>query len=69
MAKSKKTINMKITDYQIEGIDPKDYPDFCDAYLSYAEDENGNELNEEELLDWQEQNEIEFYDMVLQSAL
>ena len=60
---------MKITDYQIAGIDPKDYPDFCDAYLSYAEDENGNELNEEQLLDWQEQNEIEFYDMVLQSWL
>ena len=68
MAKSKKT-TMKITDYQIAGIDPKDYPDFCDAYLSYAEDENGNELNEEQLLDWQEQNEIEFYDMVLQSWL
>tara|TARA_R100000963_G_C4637445_1_gene101333 strand:+ start:1161 stop:1343 length:183 start_codon:yes stop_codon:yes gene_type:complete len=60
---------MKITDYQIEGIDSQDYPDFCDAYLSYAEDENGKELNEEQLLDWQEQNEIEFYDMVLQSWL
>ena len=60
---------MKITNYEISGVNPKDYPDFCDAYLSYAEDENGNELTENQLLDWQEQNEIEFYDMVLQSWL
>ena len=60
---------MKITDYQIDGIDLKDYPDFCDAYLSYAEDENGNELTDKELEDWQEENPNEFYDMVLQSYL
>ena len=60
---------MKITDYQIEGIDSQDYPDFCDAYLSYAEDENGNELTDKELEDWQEENPNEFYDMVLQSWL
>ena len=60
---------MKITNYEISGVNPKDYPDFCDAYLSYAEDENGNELTENQLLDWQEQNEIKFYDMVLQSCI
>ena len=60
---------MKITDYQIDGIDLKDYPDFCDAYLSYAEDENGNELTDKELEDWQEENPNEFYNMVLQSYL
>ncbi len=60
---------MKITNYEISGVNPKDYPDFCDAYLSYAEDENGNELTENQLLEWQEQNEIKFYDMVLQSCI
>ena len=60
---------MKITNYEISGVNPKDYPYFCDAYLSYAEDENGNELTENQLLEWQEQNEIKFYDMVLQSCI
>jgi len=26
----------KITNVEIDGIDPKDYPDFCDAYISDA---------------------------------
>lgn len=27
---------LKITDVQVEGIDPRDYPDFCDAYIQDA---------------------------------
>jgi hypothetical protein len=26
----------KVVDVQVEGVDSKDYPDFCDAYFSYA---------------------------------
>lgn len=26
-----------ISNIEFEGIDYKDYPDFCDAYISYAE--------------------------------
>lgn len=26
----------KITDIKVDGIDMKDYPDFCDAYISEA---------------------------------
>ena len=35
----------------IDGIDTRDYPDFCDAYFSYGIDENGKELTEQELED------------------
>tara|TARA_B100001540_G_C15641647_1_gene566867 strand:+ start:634 stop:825 length:192 start_codon:yes stop_codon:yes gene_type:complete len=59
---------MKIKNYQIDGIYKEDYPNFCDAYLSYAEDENGKELTEEQLEIWQEENKDEFYDMIIQYA-
>ena len=34
---------------QVDGVDSRDYPDFSDAFFSYAEYENGVELSEEEL--------------------
>ena len=44
----------KIDNIEIDGIDTKDYPDFCDAYISNADydgvpmtDEQLNELNED----------------------
>ena len=27
---------MEIDDVQVDGIDPRDYPDFCDAYIESA---------------------------------
>ena len=39
---------MKIVNLEIDGIDTTDYPDFCDAYASYAEWEDGTPLTEEE---------------------
>lgn len=39
-----------ICDVEVDGIDPKDYPDFCDAYISYAVwKDTGVELTEDEL--------------------
>lgn len=38
----------KIESVEVEGIDTRDYPDFCDAYVSYAEID-GREATEEEL--------------------
>ena len=58
---------MKITNYQIDGVDKKDYPDFCNAYLSYAEDKNGKPLSDNELLEWEKINYEEFYQMILES--
>jgi hypothetical protein len=44
----------KITNIKVEGIDMKDYPDFCDAFISSADyecrpmiEEELDELNED----------------------
>lgn len=34
---------------QLDGINTRDYPDFCDAFISYAEYNNGTPLNDQEL--------------------
>ena len=34
---------------EIEELDPRDYPDFCDAFISYAESLDGIALTEEQL--------------------
>ncbi len=38
----------QISNVQIDGIDTKDYPDFCDAYISSAE-YKGQPMTEEQL--------------------
>ena len=38
----------KIDNIEIDGIDTKDYPDFCDAYISSA-DYDGVPMTEEQL--------------------
>lgn len=53
---------------EIDGVDPKDYPDFCDAFLSYAE-HNGRPLTEEELILIEEENPSEFFDAVYQTLI
>ncbi len=45
---------MKKIDYnsiEIEGVDFNDYPKFCDAFIVYAEYEDGTVLNEQEMDD------------------
>ena len=39
----------EIKNWEIDGVDSSDYPDFCDAYFSYAEYEDGTPLDEVEL--------------------
>jgi len=34
---------------EIDGVDPRDYPDFSDAYISYALFTDGTELNDQEI--------------------
>ncbi len=60
-------LEKKITNYEIEDVKSWDYPDFCDAFISYAEDENGNEMTEQQIEEWTENNEEEFYDMIQES--
>ena len=38
----------KLENVEVENIDMRDYPDFCDAFISYAEID-GRVLNEKEL--------------------
>jgi hypothetical protein len=38
-----------VVDIEIDGVDPRDYPDFCDAYFSFARYEDGKELSNDEL--------------------
>jgi hypothetical protein len=45
-----------IRSIEIEGIDRNDYPDFVDAYITYAEYEDGTPLSDEELHDFQAEN-------------
>ena len=46
-----------LNNVQVEGVDMADYPDFVDAYISYAEDANGNELSDEQLEKLTEDNQ------------
>jgi hypothetical protein len=36
---------------EVENVDPRDYPDFCDAYFSYAEYADGTPLTDDELIE------------------
>ena len=41
-----------ITGLEVDGVDPKDYPDFCDAFFSFGVllTGDGRELTEDELI-------------------
>jgi len=38
-----------VKNLEVDGVELDDYPDFCDAFFSYAEYENGTPLNDDEL--------------------
>jgi hypothetical protein len=40
---------MKAYNVAVEDVKTWDYPDFCDAYISYAEHEDGTPYNDDEL--------------------
>lgn len=61
--------NIKVIDVEIENVDMKDYPDFCDAYISEAKFTNGKSLDDEQLVELQEQNLDEFSELVLDEFL
>ena len=52
-----------IDDIEIDGIDMRDYPDFCDAFLLRAT-YKGKELSEDDLQYIQDSNLEWFYDQV-----
>jgi hypothetical protein len=40
---------MKVFNAELDGIDTRDYPDFSDAFVAYAEHEDGTALTDDEL--------------------
>ena len=46
----------EIENAEIDGVDGSDYPDFCDAFFSYAEYEDGTPLTDAELEQLGEEN-------------
>jgi len=46
----------KVIDIEVDGVDSRDYPDFADAYFSYACYEDGTKLTDEELVKLADQN-------------
>ena len=40
---------MKLINIEVDDIHMWDYPDFCDAFISYAEHPDGKPLTDEEL--------------------
>lgn len=60
----KSTIDLtKIDSVEVEGIDTRDYPDFTDAFISYAE-LDGKPLTEDQLNDLNEDRDF-VYEEVL----
>tara|TARA_R110000822_G_scaffold32188_1_gene92648 strand:+ start:3830 stop:4015 length:186 start_codon:yes stop_codon:yes gene_type:complete len=53
----------KITDVRVGGIDTKDYPDFCDAYIESAE-YNGEPMSDDLLEELNEDYDF-VYDAVM----
>ena len=48
MVFNQKLLNTK--SLKVDGIDTRDYPDFCDAYFCYGEYEDGTILSEDDLI-------------------
>lgn len=61
--------NVKVIDVEVDGIDMKDHPDYCDAYISEAKFENGKPLTDEQLEELQEQNYSEFYELLYDNVV
>lgn len=52
-----------IAQYEVDGIDTRDYPDFCDSYISWACYKDGTELTDTELEQLNEDSTL-VHDMV-----
>ena len=53
---------------ELDDVHTWDYPDFCDAFISYAEYNDGTEASDDDIQMWSEENECTFSEMVLESV-
>jgi hypothetical protein len=45
----------RVVDVEVDGVDSRDYPDFCDAYFSSAVfEDTGEALTDDELIELQD---------------
>jgi len=51
----------EVTNIELGGVDMNDYPDFCDAYVEYAEKLDGTPLTDVELEELSELEETMSY--------
>lgn len=56
-----------VKNFEVEDVHSWDYPDFCDAYISYAEWEDGTPLTDEELEEFYEANRDVVYELAYKS--
>lgn len=57
--------NRHVVDLEVDGVDTKDYPDFCDAFICGATwDDTGLPLNDEEIDAFQSENSDLVYELV-----
>lgn len=57
-----------VTDIEVDGVDSSDYPDFVDAYASYAVwKDNGEELTDDELDDLTDQHRDVIHELAHES--
>lgn len=62
--------NLKVIDVEVENLDMKDYPDFCDAYISSATFECNNQpLTDNQLAELQDANPMEFHELLSEECL
>jgi len=64
-----KSYNINLDSIEIDGIDIRDYPDFVDAYVSYAETTDGTELSEDELNRFTEENSDIIHELIYDKHL
>lgn len=62
--------NLEVVNVEVDGIDMKDYPDFCDAYIDSAEFKcNGKKLDDEQLVRLHEENPDAFFEALNDEVL
>ena len=65
MVKTKLQLNGRtVVDATVNGIDMRDYPDFCDAYFDSAYYEDGTALTDDELIELTDDNPLTLHEMV-----
>ena len=58
----------KVVDVTVEGVDPRDYPDFCDAFFASGWYEEGRALTDAELDELTEKYPEKLWDMAFNTA-